>query len=76
MLNRKKPPEFSTHILNRYLTNKKNLYSNNSRAEPTIVFIENFYFLWNFYLAIFKDNPVIKTIRGPFRPVGLCKKQI
>ena len=45
---------------------RKGFFADNFLADPSIFSMEKYHFLWNFYLAIFMDNPLfIKTIRGP-----------
>ena len=58
---------FPTHIFNRYLSNEKNIFADNSRVEPTIFFHgKNYRFLRNFFRAIFMGQSFIKAVRGPF----------
>ena len=48
MLNSKKTQtktEFSTHIINRYLSNEKNTFADNWRVEPSIFLMEKYDFL-------------------------------
>ena len=64
MLNMFSKTEFWPISLNCHLSNEKNTFVEKSRVEPTIFFMENFHFLWNFYLAILW---VIKTVRCPLK---------
>ena len=64
MLNMCSKTEFWPICLNCYLSNEKNTFVENSRAEPTIFLMEKFHFLWNFYLAILW---VIKTVWCPLK---------
>ena len=57
MYGEKQNQSFKPIFLNRYLSNEKNIFADNSRAEPTILSVENIVsletFLWPFLWTIF-----------------------
>ena len=63
MLNKK--TEFSNHIFNWYLSNKKNTFAYNSRTEPAIFFIKKSISLKPFFCHFYEQS-IIKTVQGPF----------
>ena len=53
---------------NRYLSNEKNTFADNSRIEPTIFFMEKtIVFFETFFSGHFYGQYFIKTVRGPFQ---------
>ena len=45
---------------NRYLSNEKNTFAENSRVEPTIFLMEKLSFSLKLFLAIFNGNPSLR----------------
>ena len=52
--------------MNRYLSNKKNTFADNSRVGPTIILIEKLSFSLKLFSGDFYGQSFIKTVRGPF----------
>ena len=56
---------FHQYIFNRYLSNEKNTFTDNSRVEPTILFMKRLSFSMKLFSGHFYGQSFIKTVRGP-----------
>ena len=56
---------FQPIFLNRCLSNEKNTFADNSRAEPTIFLMEKLSFSLKFLSGDIYGQSFIKTVRGP-----------
>ena len=59
-------------FLNRYLSNEKNNFADNSSVEPAIVLMEKLSFSMKLFLAIFMGKPSLRLFEvlqrlGPFK---------
>ena len=56
---------FNPYFLNRYLSNEKNTFANNSRVEPTIFLMEKLLYSLKLFFGHFYGQSFIKTVRDP-----------
>ena len=53
------------YLLNKYLSNEKNTFADNSRVEPTIFLMEKLSFSLKLFSGNFYGQSFVKTVRGP-----------
>ena len=58
---------FQPIFSNRYLSNEKNTFADNSRVEPTIFLMEKLSFSLKLFSGHFYGQSYIKNVRGPLR---------
>ena len=59
---------FNPYFFNRYLSNEKNNFADNSSVEPAIFLMEKLSFSMKLFSGHFYGQSFIKTVRGPYAP--------